>query len=78
MVTIGDDCFIGHGVCLSMIYLQGGPAQGDKSMEVSKSQVTKLSIVVAIRWHAHLKYGDSVNLWYALPWPLNISLSRVL
>lgn len=29
LVTIGEDCFIGHGVCFINDLLRGGPARGD-------------------------------------------------
>ena len=33
LVTIGDDCFIGHGVMfINDLFAKGGPAQGDKSL----------------------------------------------
>lgn len=32
LVTIGDDCFIGHGVMfINDLFSEGGPARGDKS-----------------------------------------------
>jgi acetyltransferase-like isoleucine patch superfamily enzyme len=31
LVTIGDDCFIGHGVMFTNDKLAGGPANGDRS-----------------------------------------------
>lgn len=33
LVSIGDDCFIGHGVMfINDLFEKGGPAQGDKSL----------------------------------------------
>jgi acetyltransferase-like isoleucine patch superfamily enzyme len=33
LVSIGDDCFIGHGVMfINDLFQKGGPAQGDKSL----------------------------------------------
>lgn len=33
LVTIGDDCFIGHGVMfINDLFANGGPARGDKSL----------------------------------------------
>lgn len=33
LVTIGDDCFIGHGVMfINDLFKNGGPARGDKSL----------------------------------------------
>lgn len=33
LVTIGDDCFIGHGVCfINDLFANGGPAGGDQSL----------------------------------------------
>jgi acetyltransferase-like isoleucine patch superfamily enzyme len=33
LVTIGDDCFIGHGVMfINDLFATGGPAQGDKTL----------------------------------------------
>lgn len=33
LVTIGDDCFIGHGVMfINDLFAKGGPARGDKSL----------------------------------------------
>jgi len=33
LVTIGDDCFIGHGVCfVNDKFTNGGPANGDKTL----------------------------------------------
>lgn len=45
MVTIGDDCFIGHGVMfINDLFSKGGPAQGDKSMWKSTKIGNKVSI----------------------------------
>jgi UDP-3-O-[3-hydroxymyristoyl] glucosamine N-acyltransferase len=45
MVTIGDDCFIGHGVMfINDLFAKGGPAQGDKSMWKSTKIGNKVSI----------------------------------
>lgn len=33
LVTIGDDCFVGHGVMfINDLFSKGGPARGDKSL----------------------------------------------
>lgn len=32
LVTIGQDCFIGHGVMFTNDLLRGGPAQGDRTL----------------------------------------------
>ncbi len=32
LVTIGDDCFIGHGVVFVNDRLRGGPARGDRAL----------------------------------------------
>lgn len=33
LVTIGDDCFIGHGVMFTNdVFVNGGPARGDRSL----------------------------------------------
>jgi acetyltransferase-like isoleucine patch superfamily enzyme len=33
LVTIGDDCFIGHGVMfINDVFAKGGPARGDKAL----------------------------------------------
>ena len=33
LVNIGDDCFIGHGVMfINDLFVNGGPAQGDKTL----------------------------------------------
>jgi acetyltransferase-like isoleucine patch superfamily enzyme len=33
LVTVGDDCFIGHGVMFTNdVFANGGPARGDKSL----------------------------------------------
>ncbi|WP_456460935.1 acyltransferase [Reichenbachiella sp.] len=33
LVTIGEDCFIGHGVCfINDLFAEGGPANGNRSL----------------------------------------------
>jgi acetyltransferase-like isoleucine patch superfamily enzyme len=45
LVTIGDECFIGHGVMfINDLFSEGGPAQGD----MSKWKATKIGNKVAI------------------------------
>lgn len=45
LVTIGDECFIGHGVMfINDLFSEGGPAQGD----TSKWKATKIGNKVAI------------------------------
>lgn len=45
LVTIGDDCFIGHGVMfINDLFAKGGPAQGDKSLWKSTTIGNKVSI----------------------------------
>lgn len=45
LVTIGDDCFIGHGVMfINDLFSGGGPAMGDKSKWKSTSIGNKVSI----------------------------------
>lgn len=45
MVTIGDDCFIGHGVMfVNDLFQEGGPAAGDKSKWKSTNIGNKVSI----------------------------------
>jgi acetyltransferase-like isoleucine patch superfamily enzyme len=45
LVTIGDDCFIGHGVMfINDLFTKGSPAQGDKSMWKSTKIGNKVSI----------------------------------
>jgi acetyltransferase-like isoleucine patch superfamily enzyme len=45
MVTIGDDCFIGHGVVFTNdLFKEGGPARGDRS----KYKPTKIGNHVSI------------------------------
>jgi acetyltransferase-like isoleucine patch superfamily enzyme len=45
LVTIGDDCFIGHGVMfINDLFSKGGPAQGDKSLWLSTKIGNKVSI----------------------------------
>lgn len=45
LVTIGDDCFIGHGVMfINDLFSKGGPAQGDKSLWKETHIGNKVSI----------------------------------
>lgn len=45
LVTIGDDCFIGHGVMfVNDTFEKGGPAQGDKSLWKSTRIGNRVSI----------------------------------
>lgn len=45
LVTIGDDCFIGHGVMfINDLFASGGPARGDKSKWKSTSIGNNVSI----------------------------------
>lgn len=45
LVTIGDDCFIGHGVMfINDLFSKGGPAQGDKLLWLSTKIGNKVSI----------------------------------
>jgi acetyltransferase-like isoleucine patch superfamily enzyme len=45
LVTIGDDCFIGHGVMfINDLFSKGHPAQGDKSFWKSTQIGNKVSI----------------------------------
>lgn len=45
LVSIGDDCFIGHGVVfINDLFLNGGPARGDKT----KYKATKIGNNVSI------------------------------
>jgi acetyltransferase-like isoleucine patch superfamily enzyme len=45
MVTIGDDCFIGHGVMfINDAFTSGGPAMGDKTKWKATSIGNKVSI----------------------------------
>jgi acetyltransferase-like isoleucine patch superfamily enzyme len=45
LVSIGDDCFIGHGVMfINDLFQTGGPAQGDKSLWMSTNIGNKVSI----------------------------------
>jgi acetyltransferase-like isoleucine patch superfamily enzyme len=44
-VTIGDDCFVGHGVMfINDLFANGGPARGDKSLWRSTSIGNRVSI----------------------------------
>ena len=55
LVTIGDDCFIGHGVMfINDLFRTGGPARGDKSLWRATSVGNRVSIgsnatVLAVR-----------------------------
>lgn len=45
LVTIGDDCFIGHGVMfINDLFAKGGPARGDRSMWRSTTIGNRVSI----------------------------------
>ncbi|MGB5553843.1 MAG: acyltransferase [Flavobacteriaceae bacterium] len=45
LVTIGDDCFVGHGVMfINDLFAKGGPAQGDKTLWKSTKIGNKVSI----------------------------------
>ena len=45
LVTIGDDCFVGHGVMfINDLFQKGGPAQGDKSLWMSTQIGHRVSI----------------------------------
>ena len=45
LVTIGDDCFIGHGVMfINDVFAKGGPARGEKSLWRSTVIGNKVSI----------------------------------
>jgi acetyltransferase-like isoleucine patch superfamily enzyme len=45
LVSIGDDCFIGHGVMfINDLFQRGGPAQGDKSLWMSTNIGNQVSI----------------------------------
>lgn len=45
LVTIGEDCFIGHGVMFTNdLFLNGGPAQGDRSLWRETSIGNRVSI----------------------------------
>ncbi|MFT3846482.1 MAG: acyltransferase [Lacibacter sp.] len=45
LVTIGEDCFIGHGVMfINDVFSSGGPARGDKSKWKSTSIGNEVSI----------------------------------
>ncbi len=45
LVTIGDDCFIGHGVMfVNDLFSNGGPASGDKSLWKATTIGKKVSI----------------------------------
>ena len=45
LVTIGEDCFVGHGVMfINDLFQKGGPAGGDKSMWLSTKVGNRVSI----------------------------------
>jgi acetyltransferase-like isoleucine patch superfamily enzyme len=45
LVTIGDDCFIGHGVMfINDVFARGGPARGDKALWRSTQVGSRVSI----------------------------------
>lgn len=45
LVTIGDDCFIGHGVMfINDTFAKGGPAKGDKTLWKATSIGSRVSI----------------------------------
>ena len=45
LVTIGSDCFIGHGVMfINDLFKKGGPAQGDKTLWMETHIGNKVSI----------------------------------
>ena len=45
LVSIGDDCFVGHGVMfINDLFQRGGPAQGDKSLWMSTNIGNHVSI----------------------------------
>lgn len=45
LVSIGDDCFIGHGVMfINDLFQRGGPAQGDKSLWMTTNIGNQVSI----------------------------------
>jgi acetyltransferase-like isoleucine patch superfamily enzyme len=45
MVTIGEDCFIGHGVMfINDLFQKGGPAQGDQSLWKRTNIANRVSI----------------------------------
>lgn len=45
LVTIGDNCFIGHGVMfINDLFSKGGPAQGDKSLWMKTTVGNNVSI----------------------------------
>jgi acetyltransferase-like isoleucine patch superfamily enzyme len=58
LVSIGDDCFIGHGVMfINDLFQKGGPAQGDKSLWMS----TKIGNHVSIGSNATILPVDICN-----------------
>lgn len=45
LVSIGDDCFVGHGVMFTNdVFAKGGPARGDKSLWKATSIGSRVSI----------------------------------
>ena len=44
LVTIGEDCFVGHGVMFVNDLLRGGPARGDRSRWLPTSIGNRVSI----------------------------------
>lgn len=45
LVTIGDDCFVGHGVMfINDVFTKGGPARGDRSLWRSTTIGDRVSI----------------------------------
>lgn len=45
LVTIGDDCFIGHGVMFTNdVFVNGGPARGDRTLWRSTTIGNRVSI----------------------------------
>lgn len=44
LVSIGEDCFVGHGVCFINDKLQKGPARGDKSKWLETKIGNRVSI----------------------------------
>lgn len=45
LVTIGDDCFVGHGVMfINDVFTKGGPARGDRSLWRSTTIGHRVSI----------------------------------
>jgi acetyltransferase-like isoleucine patch superfamily enzyme len=45
LVTVGEDCFVGHGVMfINDLFAKGGPARGDKTLWKSTSVGNRVSI----------------------------------